>query len=176
MNVNRILLIGSLLLFLSGICYSLFYHVFLQTAQQQALLYNFDMALNMAVKGDFETASAFAVQYQAEAAAQDIHNRIPLHLMLSGALGAALLFAGKHIEASERMQRIFSLLVVLGGFLLAAGDILALYIPNMTAFLTILAGFGWMAFGLIGYIIYLLLFMWLNEPPKSNRGRRDAEW
>lgn len=176
MNVNRILLLGSLLLFLSAICYSLFYHVFLQTTQQQSLLYNFDMALNMAVKGDSETASAFAVQYQSEAAAQDVHNRIPLHLMLSGALSAALLPAGKYINAGKRLERIFSLLVVLGGFLLAMGDILELYAPHMIAFLTIIAGFAWMGLGLLGYVVYLLLFMWLNEPPKPSRSKRDAKW
>lgn len=175
MRMNRILLIGSLLLFLSGICYAMFYQVFLRTVQQQALLYTSDMALNMAVKGDFAAASAFAVQHQAEAAAQDLHNRIPLHLMLTGALGAILLVAGSYVEAGERLQRIFSLLVVLGGFLLAAGDILTLYTLTGPGSLAILAGFSWMALGLTGYIIYLLLFIWLHEPPKSSRRRREAK-
>lgn len=173
MTSQRILLIGGLLLFLSGICYAMFYHVFLEHAYQQSLLYNLDMSLNMAVKGDFEAASAFAVQYSSESAANTIHSRIPIYLMLAGTLTALLLIASRHIEASERMQRIFSLLVVLGGFVLASGEIITVYGPEKIGFITSLGGYSWIFFGLFGYIIYTVLFMWLHETPKTSRNKRE---
>lgn len=173
MTSQRILLIGGLLLFLSGVCYAMFYHVFLQHSYQQSLLYNLDMSLNMAVKGDFEAATAFAMQYSSESAAHTIHNRIPLYLMLTGILTAPLLIASRHIETSERMQRIFALLVVLGGFMLASGDIITVYGPEKLGFLTSLGGYSWIIFGLLGYIIYTVLYMWLHETPKANRNKRE---
>lgn len=173
MTSQRILLIGGLLLFLSGISYAMFYHIILQYGYQQSLLYNLDMALNMAVKGDFEAASAFAMQYNSESAAHTIHIRIPLYLMLTGVLTAPLLMASKHIEASERMQRIFALLVVLGGFMLASGEIITVYGPEKLGYLISLGGYSWIFFGLLGYIIYTMLYMWLHETPKANRNKRE---
>lgn len=173
MNSQRILLIGGLLLFLSGITYGVIYHLFLNPAYQQSILYNLDMALNMTVKGDFEAASAFAVQYQAEAAAHEIHSRIPLELMLTGVLSAPLLIASRYIETSERMQRIFALLVVLGGFVLVSGDIISVYGPQRLGFLVTLGGYSWVALGLLGYTLYIALYMWLHNTPKANRRHQE---
>ncbi|MGI6091969.1 MAG: hypothetical protein GX348_00080 [Veillonellaceae bacterium] len=174
MNSQRILLMGSLLLFLAGIAYSMFYQFLLNLAHHHSLLYNLDMALNMAVKGDFEAASAFALQYRAEAAAREIHSRIPLELMLTGALCAPLLIASRYIETSERMQRIFALLVVLGGFVLASGEIITVYGPERWGFLITLGGYSWIALGLLGYTIYTALYMWIHDTPKTSRSRRNT--
>lgn len=174
MNSQRILLIGSLLLFLAGLAYSIFYHLILNTAHSHSLLYNLDMALNMTVKGDFEAASAFALQYRAEAAAREAHIRIPLELMLTGALCGPLLIVSRYIETSERMQRIFALLVVLGGFVLASGEIITIYGPERWGFLITLGGYSWIGLGLLGYTIYTGLYMWLHDTPKASRSRRDT--
>ena len=173
MSSQRILLIGGLLLFLAGITYGLYYHLMVNTANQHSLLYNIDMALNMAVKGDFETASAFAEQYRAESAAQEIHRRIPLELMITGLLSAPLIIASRYIEASERQQRVFALLVVLGGFILASGDIITIYGPERWGYLIMLGGYSWILFGLLGYIIYTALYMWMYDTSKSSRSRHS---
>ncbi|MDD4602074.1 hypothetical protein SDC9_22902 [bioreactor metagenome] len=172
MTSQRILLIGGLLLFLSGLAYSLFYHIILNAINQHSLLYNLDMAFNMTAKGDFETASAFAIQYRIEAAAHQIHSRIPLQLMLTGLLSAPLLIASQYIEASERLQQIFALLIVLGGFILASGEIITVYGPEHGGNFITVGGYSWIFFGLLGYVIYTALYMWLHDTPKINRAQR----
>lgn len=171
MNSQRILLLGSLLLFGAGITYSIFYHLILSGVHAHSLLYNLDMALNMAVKGDFETSSAFALAYRDEAAAREIHNRIPLELMLSGALCCPLLIADRYVEASETMKRIFALLVISGGFILASGEIITVYGPEHWGILITLGGYTWLGSGLLGYLIYTVLYMWAYDA-KPSRHRR----
>lgn len=168
MHSQRILLIGSLLLFFCGIGYGTFYQIFLNTSQQYSLEYNLAMALNMAVKGDMDTAAAFAEEYQTELTAREVHRQIPLHLMFAGAITAVALVAGKHMDTSEGLQRSFALLIITGGLVLTIGDLLTLYGSQTWGLITTVGGFSWLALGVAGYLLYVLLYIWLHQPRRHN--------
>lgn len=170
MTSQRILLTGGLLLFLLSIGYGLVYDSFIQPAQRQAMLYSLDMALNMAVKGDLAMAGAFATQFGAEQAAETFQARIPLHLALAGAMTTAPLWLDTRLDVSERLKRIFALLIVSGGLLLAAGDFLRAAAPAGFGLYLVLGGYVWLALGLTGYLIYAVLFAWLR--PDELRTKR----
>ncbi|HWQ62438.1 MAG TPA: hypothetical protein VN521_09020 [Negativicutes bacterium] len=168
MASQRILFLGGLLLFLLSIGYGLIYDGFILPVRQQSLLYNLDMALNMAAKGDITMASAFAGQFGQDSGARDAQARIPLHLALAGAATVIPLWLTPKLDISERMKRTLALFVVTGGLVLAAGDfaVAAAVLPGRYL---ILAGYAWLALGLTGYLLYAVLFVWLHEeerPPK----------
>ncbi len=168
MTSQRILFLGGLLLFLLGVGYGLVYDGFILPAQHQSLLYNLDMALNMAAKGDIIMASAFAGQFGQDSAARDIQARIPLHLALAGAATVIPLWLAPRLDISERMKRVMALFIVTGGLVLAAGDFIALAAAGPGRYL-VLAGYAWLALGLFGYLLYAGLFVRLpadERPPK----------
>jgi hypothetical protein len=168
---QRILLIGGLLLFLLSIGYGLLYDGFIMFEQHQSLLYNLDMAINMATKGDLTMASAFAAQFGAQNAARDIQSRIPLHLALAGAMTTVPLWITGKLDISERVKRIMALFIVFGGVALAAGDLLQVSVGPMVGYYLVLAGYAWLALGLLGYFIYTALYIWLHEDErKPKRG------
>ncbi len=162
MTSQRILFSGGLLLFLLSIGYGLFYDGFVLPARHQSLLYNLDMALNMAAKGDIAMASAFAGQFGQESGARDIQARIPLHLALAGAMTAIPLWLTPRLDISERMKRVMALFIVTGGFVLAAGDFASIAALEFGWYL-LLAGYVWLALGLFGYLFYAALFDWPRE-------------
>ncbi len=171
MTSQRILFSGGLLLFLLSIGYGLFYEGFLLPARHQALHYNLDMALNMAAKGDITMASAFAGQFGQESGAGEIQARIPLHLALAGAMTAIPLWLTPRLDISERMKRIMALFLVTGGLVLAAGDLASVSAASALGRYLVLAGYAWLALGLLGYLLYAGLFVWLHEEEHhSKRG------
>lgn len=172
MNSQRILFVGGLLLFLLSLGYGLAFEGFIREARQQSLLYNLDMALNMAAKGDIAMASAFAGQFGVESRAGDIQARIPLHLALAGAMTAVPLWIAPRLEVSERMKRLMALLIVSGGIVLAAGDFVQLTAPSLRlGYFLALGGYAWLTLGLLGYLIYAALHIWLYEDEtKPGRG------
>lgn len=171
MSSQRILLIGGLLLFLLSVGYGLLYDGFIMFEQHRSLLYNLDMALNMATKGDLAMASAFAAQFGAENTTRDIQARIPLHLALAGAMTTVPLWITGKLDISERIKRIMALFIVFGGIVLAAGDFLQVTMQPMVGYYLVLAGYAWLALGLLGYFVYAALYIWLHgEERKSKRG------
>jgi hypothetical protein len=171
MTSQRILFTGGLLLFLLSLAYGFFYDAFLLPARHQSLLYNLDMALNMAAKGDIAMSSAFAGQFARESGAGDLQARIPLHLALAGAMTAIPLWLTPRLAVSERMKRIMALFVVTGGLVLAAGDLAAVAAAPAAGRYLILAGYAWLALGLAGYLLYAGLFVWLHEEERhAKRG------
>lgn len=172
MNSQRILLVGGLMLFLLSLGYGLLYDGFILHAQHNSLLYNLDMALNMAAKGDITMASSFASQFGAESEIRDIQARIPLHLALAGAMTAVPLWLAPRLTISERMKRIMALFIVFGGIILAAGDFIRVEMAAMDlGYYLVLAGYTWLALGILGYFLYAALHFWLHEEePRSRRG------
>lgn len=168
MTSQRILFLGGLLLFLLAIGYGLAYDAFILPARHQSLLYNLDMALNMATKGDITMAAAFAGQFGQDSAARDIQARIPLHLALAGAATAIPLWLAPRLDISERMKRMMALLIVSGGLLLAAGDLAAVTAAPPGRYL-MLAGYVWLALGLFGYLLYAAMFVRLHEEERPPR-------
>ncbi|SDF78148.1 hypothetical protein [Sporolituus thermophilus] len=174
MTSQRILAAGGLLLFLLSTAYSVYYDVFLRQEQHLALLYNLDMALNMATKGDLTMASAFARDYAGFAQAAYYHARIPVHLAAAGAMTAVPLWLAGKLDVSERMKRVLSLFLVTGGLVLAAGDWLqAIGQLPIGRYLTF-AGYTWLLLGLLGYTLYAALFAWLNAAPKPRRRQKSC--
>ena len=163
MSSQRILLVGGFGLFLLSAVYGLLYDGFVAAEQQQSLLYNLDMALNMAAKGDLNMASAFAGQFGAESASRDIQARIPLHLALAGAMTIAPLWISPKLDISERLKRIMALFIVFGGAVLAAGDFLQVFGQRRLGYYLVLAGYSWLTLGLAGYFLGAALFVWLQE-------------
>jgi hypothetical protein len=151
--------------------YGLVYDGFIAHQRHRSLLYNLDMALNMATKGDLAMASAFAVQFGVESEIREIQARIPLHLALAGAMTVIPLWLAPMLDISERVKRIMALFIVCGGGLLAAGDFArVLLAPPAVGYYMVLAGYAWLGLGLAGYMLYALLFAWLNEERKPKRG------
>ncbi len=169
MASQRILFIGGLLLFLSSLAYGLFYDGYLATENHRAVIYNLDMALNMAAKGDLTMASAFANGFGLESQMHDIQSRISLHLALAGAMATAPLWVLPKLDISERLKRLLALLIIFGGILLAAGDFMQVMGSFKFGFYTVIAGYAWIAFGLLGYFLYGLLAMWISQEPRSKR-------
>lgn len=173
MTSQRILLIGGLTLFIGSLGYGFFYDGFILRAGHASLGYNFDMAINMAVKGDIAMAGVYAGRFGAEAQAQELLARIPLHLALAGAMTTVPLWLAPRLEASERLKRILALFLVGGGFLLALGDYLqAATVVTGFGFYLVLAGYAWLALGLGGYLLYAVLFSWLQEGDSGGRQNR----
>ena len=171
MTGQRILVVGGTLLFFLSVGYGLIYDGFLAQHQQRALLYNLDMALNMATKGDLAMASAFAAQFAAESETMEAQARIPLHLALAGAMTVIPLWLTPKLDISERMKRIMALFIVTGGAVLAAGDFAkAMMAPAAVGYYMVMAGYGWLALGLAGYMLYAVLHAWLQtDEPRSRR-------
>lgn len=168
---QRILFIGALLLFLSSLAYGLFYDGYLAKINNQAVIYNLDMALNMAAKGDLTMSSAFANEFGIESELRDIQSRISLHLALAGAMAIAPLWIIPKLDMSERMKRVLALLIIMGGIILAGGDIIQAFGHIKIGSYIVLAGYSWMALGLLGYFLYGLLALWINsETPSRRRG------
>lgn len=168
MTSQRILFLGGLLLFLLAIGYGLTYDALILPAQQKSLLYNLDMALNMAAKGDITMASAFAGQFGQDSATRDIQARVSLHLALAGAATVIPLWLAPKLDISERMKRILALFIVTGGLVLAAGDLAAVTAALPGRYL-VLAGYVWLALGLFGYLLYAALFVRLHEDERPPR-------
>ncbi len=169
MASQRILFLGGLLLFLLSAGYGLAYDGYILPARLQALHYNLDMALNMAAKGDITMASAFAGQFGRSSAAGEIQARIPLHLALAGAATTVPLWLTPMLDISERMKKILALLIVTGGLTLAAGGLATAAAPSGRYL--IFAGYAWLALGLLGYLLYALLFVWLHKEERpAKRG------
>lgn len=170
MNSQRILSIGGLMLFLLSIGYSLYYDIFLRTAQNQSLIYSLDMALNMATKGDLTTASAFAGEFGRVSQLMARQSRIPQHLAVAGAMIIAPTWLVPKLDISERLQRILALLMVMGGLLLAAGEFAqTLGIVKIGRY-TSLMGYAWLGIGLGSYLVFGLVFLWLYGEEKTKRG------
>lgn len=167
MNSQRILVIGGMLLFLLSTAYSLFYDGFLHQEQHQVLMYNLDMALNMAAKGDLTTASAFAQEFGVESQTRDVQARIPWHLAIAGAMAIAPVWLTPRLDISERMKRLLALLILSGGVILAAGDFIQTIGQSKAGYYMTLAGYSWMVLGLSGYFLYALLFIWLNQEDRE---------
>jgi hypothetical protein len=170
MNSQRILLVGALLLFLSSTMYGLFYDGFLQQAQQQSLLYNLDMAINMATKGDLITASAFAQQFAVENRAKDIQARIPLHLAVAGAMATAPALLLPKLDISEPLKQVLALLIVFGGAVLAFGDFIQSGGQHQLGYYVTMAGYAWIVLGLTGYFLSNLISNWLQGETRKKRG------
>ena len=171
MNSQRILLAGGLLLFLFSAGYGLLYDGFILVQQHNSLLYNLDMALNMAAKGDLAMASAFAASFGAAAADGNVHARISLHLAIAGAMTTVPLWISPKLVISERLKRIMALFIVFGGVMLASGDFLQVMGSARIGYYLVLAGYVWMMLGLLGYAFYAVLFIWIHEEEfKPKRG------
>lgn len=169
MNSQRILFVGGLLLFLSSLAYGVFYDGYLAVENHRAVIYNLDMALNMAAKGDLTMASAFANEFGLESQTHDIQSRISLHLAVAGAMATTPLWILPKLDISERLKRVLALLIIFGGAVLAAGDFMQALGLVKYGFYTVLAGYTWMALGLLGYFFYGLLAMWLNQEPRTKK-------
>jgi hypothetical protein len=161
---QRILLTGGLLLFILSAGYGLVFDGFVMVQAHQSLVYNLDMALNMAAKGDVTMAGAFAEQFASESFAREAGARISLHLALAGAMTTAPLWIAAKLDVSERMKRIMALMIVGGGMLLALGDFVQAGVAQAAAgrYLA-LVGYAWMLLGLAGYLLYTVLHIWLYE-------------
>lgn len=172
MTSQRILVIGGMLLFSLSVGYGLLYDGFLAQHQHRSLLYNLDMALNMATKGDLAMASAFAAQFAAENEIREAQARIPLHLALAGAMTVIPLWLTPKLDISERMKRIMALFIVAGGAVLAAGDFAKVMMaPAAVGYYLLLAGYAWLALGLAGYMLYAVLYAWLQDDEPRPRRR-----
>jgi hypothetical protein len=171
MSSQRILVIGGMLLFALSVGYGLFYDGFLAQHQHRSLLYNLDMALNMATKGDLAMASAFAAQFAAESETREAQARISLHLALAGAMTVIPLWLTPRLDVSERMKRMMALFIVAGGMVLAAGDFARVMLaPAAAGYYMVMAGYAWLGLGLAGYMLYAALSVWLNDEGKAKRG------
>ncbi len=171
MNSQRILVIGGMLLFLLSAAYGLFYDGFLHQEQNQVLMYNLDMALNMAAKGDLTTASAFAQEFGIESQTRDVQAHIPWHLAVAGATAIAPVWLAPKLDISERMKRLLALLILSGGVVLAGGDFIKAMGHLKTGYYMTLTGYAWMALGLLGYFLYALLYIWLNQEDRERTKR-----
>lgn len=169
MNSQRILLAGGLLLFLLSAFTGLYYDLVLRPAQHTAASYTLDMALNMATKGDPAMAAAFAGEFASLSLLQEIHARLPLHLAFAGAAAIAPVWIVAKLDISERMKRMLALLIVGGGLLLGAGDILQSMGQALPGRYVVFGGYAWIALGLGAYSLYAGLFIWLNTEPKAKR-------
>lgn len=173
MTSQRILLIGGLALFLGSLGYGFFYDGFILPARHDSLGYNFDMAINMAVKGDVAMAGAYAGRFGAENQARELLARIPLHLALAGAMTTIPLWLAPRLDVSERLKRILAFFLVGGGLLLPLGDYLrAAAVSVGFGFYLVLAGYAWLALGLGGYLLYAVLYFWLQEGDPGGRQNR----
>jgi len=161
---------GALLLFVLSIGYGIYYEIFLRPEQQQSLIYNLDMALNMATKGDLSTASAFAGQFGNVNQSMSVQSRIPQHLALAGAMLLAPLLLEPKLPVNERIKLILSLLMVFGGILLAAGELIqTLELAELGWYIS-LAGYAWLGLGLLGYLVFGLIFAEVHAGQKAKRG------
>ena len=172
MTSQRILVVGGLLLFLLSTAYGLFYDGFLHDEQHQSLMYNFDMALNMAAKGDLATASAFAQQFSIETQIRDVQARIPMHLAIAGAMATTPIWLAPKLDISERIKGLLALLLLFGGAILATGDFIQALGQFKTGYFITLAGYVWMTLGLLGYFLYTLIFIWVNQAEKKEKIKR----
>lgn len=164
MSSQRILLTGGLLLFILSVVYGLIYDGFIMAAAHRSLVYNLDMALNMAAKGDVTMAGAFAAQFASESFTRDVGARISLHLALAGAMTTAPLWIAVKLDISERMKRVMALMIVGGGMLLALGDFVQVStVQTAIGRYLALTGYVWLLLGLAGYLLYTALHIWLNE-------------
>jgi heme A synthase len=163
-------MMGGLFLFLLSVSYSLFYDGFIAPTQHSSLLYNLDMALNMAAKGDLTMASTFAGQFGTEVENGAIQARIPVHLALAGAMTAVPLWVTPKLDISERMKRIMALFIVFGGVVLASGDLIQVMAVKIGYYI-MLAGYAWLILGLLGYFLYTVLYVWLHEEEQKPKRR-----
>lgn len=172
MSSQRILLTGGLILFILSAGYGLVYDCFIRIQTHDSLVYNLDMALNMAAKGDVTMAGAFAEQLASGSLARDAGARIPLDLALAGAMTIAPLWIAAKLDVSEQMKRIMALMIVGGGLLLAIGDFVqAATVQAAVGRYLALVGYGWLLLGLAGYLLYTVLYIWLHgEERKPKRG------
>jgi len=167
---QRILLMGGLSLFLCSIGYGFYYDGFVLTTQHNSLSYNLDMAINMAVKGDIAMASSFAGRFGVENQARAILARIPLHFALAGAMTTVPLWLAPRLETSERLKRILAFLLIGGGFLLPLGDYLQVATSATGLGLYfVMGGYAWLAMGVGGYLLYAVLYVWLQEGDPGGR-------
>lgn len=169
MTSQRILTAGGLILFLLSAASGLYYDLILRPAQHTAAFYTFDMALNMAVKGDPAMAAAFAGEFASRQAQLEIQARLPQHLAFAGAAAMAPVLLAAKLAVSQRMERVLALLIIGGGLLLATGDILQLMQLASVGRYIVLGGYAWIALGLSGYALYAALFSWLHSAPPSRR-------
>lgn len=166
---QRILTAGGLLLFLLSATSGLYYDIVLRPEQQAAVSYTFDMALNMAVKGDPAMAAAFAGEFASRSSIQDIQSRLPQHLAYAGAAALAPVVLATKLAVSQRMERVLALLIIAGGLLLGIGDIVQLVGNMQLGRYLVFGGYTWIVLGLAGYALYSILFIWLSAAPQSKR-------
>jgi hypothetical protein len=169
MTSQRILLAGGLLLFLLSAFTGLYYDLILRPEQHTAVSYTLDMALNMATKGDPAMAAAFAGEFASLSLLQEIQARLPSHLAFAGAAAIAPVWIVAKLDISERMKQMLALLIVAGGLLLGAGDILQSMGYSLQGRYVVLGGYAWIALGLSAFSLYAGLFIWLHTEPQSKR-------
>ena len=169
MTSQRILTSGGLLLFLMSALAGLHYDLILRPEQHMAVSYTLDMALNMAVKGDPTMAAAFAGEYASRSLILEIQSRLPLHLAFAGAAAIIPIWLTAKLDVSERMKQLLALLIVGGGLLLAAGDVLQIMGNRSLGQYVVLSGYASTLLGLSGFGLYAALFVWLQAAPPSRR-------
>lgn len=169
MTSQRILLAGGLLLFLLSAFAGLYYDLVLRPEQHIAASYTLDMALNMATKGDPAMAAAFAGEFASLSLLQEIYARLPLHLAFAGAAAIAPVWITARLDTSERLKKLLALLIVAGGLLLGAGDLVQIMGHTLPGRYIVLSGYSWIALGLGAFSLYGGLFIWLNMEPQAKR-------
>jgi len=166
---QRILVVGGLLLLLLSAGYGVLYDGIIMEERYQEMRYNLDMALNKAVQGDPVLAGRFAKQFVANSEQKDRQARVQQFLVLAGAAAGLALWLAPKLTIRESVKRIFALLIVGGGGLLALGGLLRAWEGNDWTFYLVIGGYAWILLGLVGYLLYSLLYIWLNDEIKSKK-------
>jgi hypothetical protein len=170
MNNRRILLLGSYLLFFTCLLYNIYFNEFMKEECQTVIIYNLDMALNMAVKGDLVTASTFAREFGQETKTLDFFSRVSRDLSLSGIICLAPLWIIPKLEyTSETTKNILAILLVLFGILPAVGDWLQALAVSVTGRYLTFCGYIGLAAGLICYLFFAAVTLWLHPPARKKK-------
>ncbi|MBP2653952.1 MAG: hypothetical protein H6Q73_1521 [Firmicutes bacterium] len=170
MTSQRISLVGGLLLLLLSVLSGIVYDCLLMEEYHQEMVYNLEMAADMATKGEGALASTYIRQFGVISEVNNIESRIQTVLVLAGVMTLMPLWLTSKSGFSERMKRIMALFIIFGGLILATGGLLWNLTGAAVAYCFFVAGYGWLLVGGFGYFIYAVLFVWLNADINAKRG------
>jgi hypothetical protein len=170
MTSQRILVVGGTLLLLLSVFSAIVYDCLLMEEYHREMVYNLEMAIDMAAKGEGAIASTYIRQFGVISEVNNIESRIQTFLVSAGVMTMLPLWLTSELNLSERMKRIMALFNIFGGLILAMGGWLWNWAGTTISYYFFVMGYGWLLVGGFGYFIYAVLYVWLNADTKDKRG------
>jgi hypothetical protein len=158
MNGRRILVAGGMLLVLMGLAYAAVYIALFKESLEKTALVNLELALDMATKGQTETARGFVRALMYAGTQQKLHWLISAHMIGSGLIAMAISSFVRALELKKKWERILCWLFVFGGAMTGGGFFLQLLGYQFYGWGASLLGYAWLLISMIGYVIALVLY------------------